>query len=121
MKIIGIDWGEAKIGLAKSESLLAEPWKVIKPVDLKSILLAEKPDLIIVGVSENQSGEKARAFGQELEKILKIKVKLFDETLSTSEAKIRSREAGIGQKKRQGMEDAYAAAIFLQNYLDSVY
>jgi len=120
MKIIGIDWGESKIGLAKAEGSLAEPLVVVKPADLEKILLAEKPELIIVGISENQSGEKAREFGVELEKKLGIKVEFVDETLSTAEAQIRSREAGVGRQKRRGMEDAYAATILLQNYLDSV-
>ena len=120
MKIIGIDWGKTKIGLARSEGSLAEPWRVVKPIELEKILLAEKPELIVVGISENQSAQKARDFGTKLSEKLGIKVELVDETLSTAEAQIRSREAGIGQQKRHGMEDAYAAAILLQNYLDSL-
>ncbi len=119
MKIIGIDWGESKIGLAKAEGSLAEPLVVVKPADLKKILLVEKPELIIVGISENQSAQKARDFGTKLQEKLGIKVEFVDETLSTVEAQIRSREAGIGRQKRRGMEDAYAAAILLQNYLDN--
>jgi putative Holliday junction resolvase len=50
--------------------------------------------------------------------MISIPVVTFDETLSTKEAQILSKEAGIGQKKRHQMEDAYAATIMLQNFLD---
>ena len=120
MKIIGIDWGESKIGLARAGGLLAEPLVVVKPADLEKMLVVEKPELLVIGISENQSAQKARDFGIKLGEKLGIKVKFVDETLSTAEAQIRSREAGIGQQKRHGMEDAYAATILLQNYLDSL-
>jgi putative Holliday junction resolvase len=120
MKIIGIDWGEAKIGLAWTDGVLAEPLAVIRPDQLKVFVDQYQPDLILVGISENKSGQKARVFGKKLQEEVGIKVKFVDESLTTKEAQILSREAGIGRKRRRDMEDAYAAAILLQNYLDMV-
>ena len=50
--------------------------------------------------------------------MLNVPVETFDETLSTQDAQRMSKEAGIKQKRRHLMEDAYAAAIMLQNFLD---
>jgi len=46
-------------------------------------------------------------------------VETFDETLSTYNAQRASIEAGMKRKKRKDMEDAYAATLILQGYLDS--
>ena len=43
----------------------------------------------------------------------------FDETLTTKEAQRLSLEAGLPRKKRRGMEDAFAATLMLQSYLDN--
>lgn len=113
MRILGIDYGRSKIGLAIAEGSLAEPWKVVKPGDVKGILEQEKFDKIVVGVSEGVMGEESKKFAEALS------AETFDETLSTQDAQRLSREAGINQKKRRGMEDAFAASIMLQNYLDT--
>lgn len=113
MKILGIDYGRKKMGLAIAESLFAEPWKVVKPSELKIILEQEKFDKIVVGISEGEMGGESKKFAEE------ITAETFDETLTSQDAQRLSREAGVSQKKRRDMEDAYAAAIMLQNYLDS--
>jgi len=120
MKILGIDYGRKKIGLAVSGGKLAEPLKVIRYRDIK--ILSEKLqkivkenniEKIVVGVSEEEMGEESKKFAQALE------AEIFDETLSTHEAKKLSLEAGISRGKRRGLEDAFAAAVMLQSYLDS--
>lgn len=112
-RILAIDYGRSKIGLAIAEGTLAEPWKVVKPEALKKILGNESFDKIIVGVSSGQMGEEQKKFAKE------IGAETFDETLTTKEAQRLSIEAGINRKKRRGMEDAFAASIMLQSYLDS--
>lgn len=112
MKILGIDYGREKIGLATSESVIAEPWKVVNSEGLKKILREESFDKLVVGIS---SGEMAK---EQMEFANSIGAETFDETLSTKEAQRLSIEAGLSRKKRKGMEDAFAAAIILQNYLD---
>ena len=121
MKILGIDYGRRKVGLAIANGPLAAPWKVIKYKDakvlmenIKEIIRKEGIEKTVVGVSEGEMGEESKKFAREIGAVT------FDETLSTQDAQIRSLEAEIGQRKRHEMEDAYAATIMLQNYLDDV-
>ena len=120
MKILGIDYGRSKIGLAIADGNLAGPMGVVRYTDsklledkLKKIIEENNVEKIVVGISEGKIAEESKKFAES------IGAATFDETLSTQEAQIRSREAGIGQKKRHEMEDAYAATIMLQNYLDT--
>ena len=119
MKILGIDYGRKKIGLAVSEGILSEPWKVIRVGDFEGavgkilqILKELKADKVIVGVSEGKMGEESRKFAK------RVGAETFDETLSTHNAQELSREARVGRKKRKDFEDAYAAAVMLQSYLE---
>jgi putative holliday junction resolvase len=127
MKILGIDYGRSKIGLATSDGPLAEPLSVIRYTDTKTLVdklikIIQERDIekVVFGVSEGQMAEESKNFSINFGKIAKIPVETFDETLSTQDAQRMSMEAGIGQKKRHQMEDAYAASIMLQNYLDFV-
>jgi RNase H-fold protein (predicted Holliday junction resolvase) len=112
MKILGIDYGRSKIGLAVAESSLAEPWKVVAPGEIENILKSEKFDKVVVGISEGEMGAESKKFAES------IGAETFDETLTSQDAQRMSREAGIPVKKRHEMEDAYAASIMLQNFLD---
>jgi len=126
MRILAIDYGRKKIGLAIADSILAEPLKVIKyqlinkPIkEIIDVIKKEKVEKVVVGVSEGKMGAESKKFSQELRKNLKIRVETFDETLTTHDAQELSRNAGIKRTKRKALEDAYAAALMLQNYLDS--
>jgi len=79
----------------------------------------EKIEKIVVGVSEGEMAEETKKFGKKLEDKLGISVVFQDETLTTYEAQRFSIEAGIKRKKRKELEDAYSAALILQEYLDS--
>jgi putative holliday junction resolvase len=119
MKILGIDYGRSKIGLAIGEAGFAEPFKVIRVVSFDDAVAKigkemelSKPEKVVVGVSEGVMGAESKRFAQS------IGAETFDETLTSQDAQRLSIEAGINRKKRKGMEDAYAATIMLQNYLD---
>lgn len=121
MRYLGIDYGRKKIGVALGNGILAEPLKVIRYIDLKwlvqeveEIVKKEKIDKIVVGVSENEIGEESRHFADLLG------AETFDETLTSQDAISLSIQGGIKRKKRKNMEDAYAAAIMLQNYMDNI-
>lgn len=123
MKIIGIDYGRKKMGLAISEGILAEPYKVIRYENVDEAIEkirkeTEKIDKVVVGISEEEMGEESKEFSNRLRENLSIPVETFDETLTTQEAQRLGIEAGIKRKKRKEMEDAYAAAVVLQSYLD---
>lgn len=113
MRILGIDYGRRKIGLAIGVSGFSEPWKVVNFPEFKKILETEKFDRLVVGVSEGKMAEESKKFAEDLGAVT------YDETLSTKDAIRLSIEAGIGRNRRKKMEDAYAASIMLQNYLDS--
>lgn len=119
MRILGIDYGRSKIGLAVAEGSLAEPWKVVAPGALKRILEEEKFDKIVVGVSSGTMGEEQKKFALAIGHWTSVIVETFDETLTTKEAQRLSLEVGISRKKRRSLEDAFAACLMLQGYLDS--
>jgi putative Holliday junction resolvase len=126
MRILGIDYGRSKMGIALADGPLAEPLRVIRYTDtrivadqIKKIIEKENIEKVVVGVSEGAMGEESKNFSISFGEMIDIPVETSDETLSTQDAQILSREAGIHQKRRHEMEDAYAACVMLQNYLDS--
>jgi len=126
MRILGIDYGRRKIGLATSTNEIAEPYGVIKYRYLKKamakiseIVKKEKIEILVVGISEGEMEMESHNFASLLRGTLKIPIDTFDETLSTQDAKSLSLKANVKRKKRHSLEDAYAAAVMLQSYLDS--
>ncbi len=126
MRVLGIDYGLKKIGIAVSEKLLSQPLGVVRvrDVDDATVKVAqnaktEKVDLIVIGISEGKMAKETKLFASKLKKKIKIPIKFQDETLSTQDSQALSIQAKISKKKRRSMEDAYAASIMLQSYLDS--
>ena len=126
MRILGIDYGRKKIGLATADGVLAEPLKVLRYQDIgglseeiKKIVHDLKVEKIVMGVSEGKMAEETKKFGRRLQKKLGIPLIFQDETLSTQQAQELSIKAGIKRKKRRELEDAYSATLILQSYLDS--
>lgn len=124
MKILGIDYGGRRIGLAISEGEIARPLGVelrVKNYELRIKKICEKENIskIVIGISEGKMAGKSREFGESLQKATGIPVEYFDETLSTHEAIRKMVEAGTTRKKRKEFIDAVSAAIILQEYLSS--
>lgn len=126
MKYLGVDYGKKKIGLALSEGNLASPFKIVETSGLKDaldkilhIIKAEGVGVAVIGVAE--SGEArfiTQKFIQGLKKKLKdVEIVEASETLSSSLAQSEMIKLGVGKNKRQ-REDAFSAAIILQNFLD---
>lgn len=125
MKILGIDYGRKKVGIAISEGSLADPFVVIRYKDVGSLIKEigkiverEKIEKLVIGISEGEMGEESKAFSNQLAESLSVSIETFDETLTSQDAQRLSREAGVARKKRHEMEDAYAASLMLQNFLD---
>lgn len=125
MQILGIDYGRKKMGLAVADGMLAEPYLVLHFESqeeairkVKQIIGAEKVKQVVLGVSEGKMAEEIKIFGQTLQKKLNTPVIFQDETLSTKIAQELSIVSGMKRKKRKTMEDAYAATIMLQSYID---
>lgn len=128
MVILGIDYGQAKTGLALSSGTLAYPLKVINESnieklirEIKTVAAKEGVAKIVVGISEGDMGKKQRDFVGKIAKEFAVPVETWDETLTTQEALHLARESGISRNKLARMEDAFAATVMLQSYLDTKY
>lgn len=118
MKILGVDWGEKRIGLAIAEDGLAEPLGVISSVEeLIELAKNQKVEKIVLGLPEGKHEKQVRELGRRLEKELGVEVVFRSEVLSTEAALKVAIKAGKGKKDRREL-DAIAAAILLQEYLD---
>lgn len=136
MKVVAIDYGRARIGLAISNKTktIAFPFKTIKAgknleATANNILEAIKEkeseiEKIVIGLPillNGQIGDMAKEV-KELEKILKEKTKfpivLVDERLTSTMADNSLKSLDQNRKKRSENIDAVAATIILQNYLD---
>ncbi len=128
MKILGVDYGRKNIGLAVGdpESKFAEPLSVLKfekvekvVAKIKQLAAIEKVEKVVVGISEGKMAEEAKEFGEKLRTELRTPVVFQDETLTTHDAQELSIAAQIKRTKRKKMEDAYSAAIILQQLLEN--
>ncbi|HEY8491554.1 MAG TPA: Holliday junction resolvase RuvX [Dehalococcoidia bacterium] len=134
MRVIGLDVGERRIGVAISDpdERLAVPLQVLERRgprrDVAAVAeLAERESAgrIVLGLPLSLSGEEGpqarevRRFGQALAAALPVPVEYWDERLSTVEADRLLAAAGERGRRRRGWRDAVAASIVLQAYLDA--
>lgn len=132
MKIIAVDYGDSRTGIAASDILemLATPICVIheKDRELCADRTAEKikelgGELVVVGNPINMNGtcgpasEKCRAFAELLRTRIAVPVEMWDERATTMIAHERMNEINKRGKKRREVIDAAAAAVILENYL----
>ena len=134
MRILGIDYGDARIGLALSDAsatlcgrawTLTE-WNLDRAVDaIADVVRAEGVERIVLGLPKNMDGtegpraEKARQFKALLEEASGLPVTLWDERRSTIEAHAILHAAGKKEKKHRANVDAVAATLLLEGYLAS--
>ncbi len=123
-KVLAIDYGTVRVGIAVSAGTLADPLTVLSNDGqlFQSILrLCEEHEvsLILVGISENIMAEKTKIFVAELEKHTKLPIKFMDETLSSHS--VHEKLQSAKKSKRSGDIDHFAAAEFLQIWLDENY
>ena len=135
MRILAVDHGQKNLGLALSDEtgLLARPLGIIphlsKVLDAARVAeraAAEGAGKIIVGVSydeagdPNPAGRRALNFAEILRSQTDLPVELWDESLTTQDARAARLASGAPRKKRAGHLDDVAAAILLQDYLNSL-
>ncbi len=134
MRILAIDHGEKRIGIALSDSTgtIANPLKVIQHVSrlvdaaqVAELAMQNEAGLIIIGQSfdedgsPNLAGRRAARFADELKNQTDILIELWDESFSTQIARNVRIELGVSRKKRAGHQDAFAAVVILQSYLEA--
>ena len=130
-RILGIDYGEKRVGLALSDpmQMIASPYKTIPNnpdliVAIQSIMKAEIVEFVVVGLPKGMKGQETaqtkhvNSFVENLNQN-DIKVELVDERLTSISAKKALVEQGIKTGHNKGLIDQTAAAIILQQYLDS--
>lgn len=133
MKILGIDYGDARTGLSLSDStcmLAGSPsviseWNREKLLDkLCDYIEQNKVDEIVMGYPKNMDGsigeraEKCKLFSDELSKRTGLNVVLWDERRTTVSAHAILHQSGKKMKKHKQNVDAVAATLILQGYLD---
>jgi putative holliday junction resolvase len=134
-RLLGLDWGEVRIGLALSDETqtLATPLQTLVRRRGKRFPMARFMELVgdhqptgmVVGLpltgegEEEDSATSARELAGELAKRSGLPVELWDERMSTARALAAIREQGGSTRGRREDVDALAAAVLLQHYLDA--
>lgn len=119
MRILGVDFGEKRIGLAIADDFLAEPLGTVKSKKaLVRVCQKQGIEKIIIGISEGKMAKKTRRFGEKLGQLTGLPIEYQDETLTTKQAEELMLQAGKSKKRRQRQTDTIAATLILQNYLD---
>jgi len=135
-RILGIDYGEKRVGLAISDPLgiTAQPLKALIRTHLKEDLqriidLIEEYEVekIVIGLPLNMDGSEGfmvkatRDFYSKLLALHPIEISELDERLTSHQAGLSLRSAAVHGKKRKEKEavDTIAAQIILQTYLDT--
>ena len=134
MRILGVDHGSKRIGLALSDptGTIASPLTVIshvsRAVDAASVAEQARDHgaaLIVVGQSldeeghPNLAGRQAARFAGALRMQSSVPVVLWDESFTTQDARAARLALNTSRRKRAGHLDDLAAAVLLQSYLDS--
>ena len=134
-RALGIDHGDARIGLAISDELgmLAHPLETIHltphsdPIErIVEIVGRDQIGMIVLGLPRNMSGtygpaaEKVRLFAEQLKARVTCPVKLWDERLTSVAAQKSLHQSGKNIKNSRAVIDQVAAQLILQGYLDSI-
>ena len=140
MRVLGIDYGRRRIGLALSDptGLLARPWKTVPggaalprvaaAIAAEIAILAAEPDglsAVALGYPRRLSGEAGEqtaaveSLAALLQSRVNVPVVLQDERLSSREAESLLARREKDWRKRKAQLDAASAAVILQDYLDA--
>jgi putative Holliday junction resolvase len=139
VRVLGIDYGERRIGLALSDptGLLASPWKKIAndanvaaaakrlAAEIRALQSADGLDAIVIGLPRRLSGEaneqtaRVRKLAALLAAEVTAPISLQDERLTSHEADALLAVRERDWRKRKEQIDAMAAALILQDFLDS--
>lgn len=135
MRILALDHGTKRIGVAVSDELkmIAQPLEFIpaEPFSgflarVKELLREKEVEMILVGMPRNMDGSygpaalKVQEFVAALRDAVAVPIQTWDERLTSAQAQRFLIEGGMRREKRREMVDKTAAAILLQSYLDSL-
>lgn len=130
-RILGIDPGERRIGVAVSDpsGTIASPHSFVDvATDIIASIrrLCEEYDIdtIVVGLplrldgGEGPAARRSRELGEKLTDGLDVPIEFWDERFTTVTAESALLEGNVSRTKRKGKRDQIAAAVMLQGYLD---
>ena len=132
-KVIGLDYGSKRIGVAVSDSLgfTAQPLpSIIRSGDRRDIeelgRLAAELDItsVVLGLpllmngDEGPAAVRVREFGARIEENLNLPVTMWDERLTTVQAERHLVESNLRRERRKELRDSLAAMFLLQSALD---
>jgi len=132
MRIMAIDYGDARTGVAVSDvslTLVGDVWTVFNKSDKSTAqVIVDEAGVrgvshIIVGYPKNMNGtigpraEKSEQFAELIRCLCDIEVTLWDERLTTMSAHQVLDDVGKYGKKRKATVDAVAASLILESYL----
>lgn len=135
MRIMGIDYGDARTGLAVSDEmniLVGEAWTLNEwnPERLAEVIAqeAQKRNVkrLVLGLPKNMDGsegpraEKCRDFAELLRSETDIELVMWDERRSSIEAHAILHANGKKEKKHRKTVDAVAASLILEGYLGTL-
>ena len=134
MRVLGIDYGRRRIGLALSdeEGILASPLPTYVRgrseerdiARLATLIARHGATAVAVGLPLNMDGSRgemaraAEAFADRIQKKTALPVELFDERLTSSEAERVLLEANLPRRRRKELRDSLSAVLILQGHLD---
>ena len=134
MRVLSLDLGEQRIGVALSDETetLASTLTTLKAVGprrdaqcVAALAREHAAGKLVVGVPYRLDGsvgpqaERVLAFVERLRRSLRLPVSTWDERLTSVEAAQRLAAAGVKRRQRKSRVDSAAAALILQEYLDS--
>lgn len=136
MRTLGIDYGDARTGLAITDALgiTAQGLETVTTNGNDKVLLAKLDDVfskyeidtIVIGMPLNMNGtktervEKTKSFIHKLKcKYNKIKIETVDERLTTVQAHRTMNELGIKPKNKKGIVDTISAVYILETYINN--
>lgn len=134
MRLMGIDYGDARVGIALSDLLgiTAQGYATLKNtqdealfLEIQKIIKEKEVEKIVLGLPKNMDnteGFRAQAtyeFAEKLKSYTDKEIVFWDERLSTVAAHSYMNSMDIRGKKRKGLVDTIAAALILENYMQS--
>ena len=135
MRILSLDHGTVRIGVALSDELkmIATPLEYIHAepfagflARLKELIRVKEVEMILVGMPRNMDGSygpaalKVQEFVAVLKEAVAVPIKLWDERLTSAQANRFLIEGNVRRAERKEKVDKMAAAILLQSYLDGL-
>ena len=135
MRILGIDFGDARIGIAVSDimgwtaqgvgTVYNKGWQKTAP-ELEKIIKEYNPEKIVLGLPKNMDGtlgfraEATYEFAENLKTIYSGEIIFRDERLTTVGATRFLNETNTRGKSRKGVIDTVSACLILEGYLNEI-